>query len=246
MSSRRLKTQHFAVAKNGQLRFCDFGILYHYRLQKLEVTHSGLVCCSTISPNILANSVSASGCANICISSYTPTMPTHPSSPIGIFQAQHAQALRRSPRFLLLLLRIFRAMSVSLETHSMVGISLCLTPLVSTFAPALSCAIYPGTAWLYHELIPTTLPLPLVSPILENRTRAGLWQLANCKFLVFRSTHELIIYIYAAYLLLGLIQSFGFRAIRDVLANNPAGQERILGASLMGLAFADVCSFVTS
>ena len=43
------------------------------------------------------------------------------------------------------------------------------------------------------------------------------------------------------YLLLGLISSLVFRAIRDALPNDPAAQERILGASLTALAIADVC-----
>lgn len=34
-----------------------------------------------------------------------------------------------------------------------------------------------------------------------------------------------------------------FRAIRDALPNDPAAQERILGASLTALAIADVCFF---
>ena len=33
------------------------------------------------------------------------------------------------------------------------------------------------------------------------------------------------------YLLLGLISTFVFRAVRDTLPNNPTAQERILGAS---------------
>ena len=41
-------------------------------------------------------------------------------------------------------------------------------------------------------------------------------------------------------MLLGLISSFVFRAIRDTLPNNPEAQERILGASLAALALADV------
>lgn len=44
------------------------------------------------------------------------------------------------------------------------------------------------------------------------------------------------------YLLLGLISSLVFRAIRDALPNNPEAQERILGASFTALALADVGS----
>lgn len=42
------------------------------------------------------------------------------------------------------------------------------------------------------------------------------------------------------YLLLGLISTFVFRAVRDALPGNPAAQERILGASFTALALADV------
>lgn len=57
---------------------------------------------------------------------------------------------------------------------------------------------------------------------LENRAVAAIWQLAN------------------SYMLLGLLQTFGFRAIRDTLPNNPGAQERILGASFTALALADI------
>jgi len=42
------------------------------------------------------------------------------------------------------------------------------------------------------------------------------------------------------FFLLGLLSSLVFRAIRDTLPNNPAGQERLIGASLLALAIADV------
>ena len=44
----------------------------------------------------------------------------------------------------------------------------------------------------------------------------------------------------AGYLLLGMLSSLVFRAIRDALPGNPAAQERILAASLLALAIADV------
>ena len=37
-----------------------------------------------------------------------------------------------------------------------------------------------------------------------------------------------------------MLSSFVFRAIRDALPGNPIGQERILGASLLAMAIADV------
>jgi hypothetical protein len=48
------------------------------------------------------------------------------------------------------------------------------------------------------------------------------------------------------YFLLGLISSFVFRAIRDALPDNPAAQERILGASFLALGIADVSHLFTS
>ena len=44
----------------------------------------------------------------------------------------------------------------------------------------------------------------------------------------------------AGYMLLGLISTFVFRAVRDALPHDPAAQERILGASFTALAIADV------
>ena len=41
-------------------------------------------------------------------------------------------------------------------------------------------------------------------------------------------------------MLLGLLSSLVFRAVRDALPNNPAAQERILGATLTAMAIADV------
>ena len=41
-------------------------------------------------------------------------------------------------------------------------------------------------------------------------------------------------------MLLGLISTFVFRAVRDALPNDPVAQERILGASFTALALADV------
>ena len=48
------------------------------------------------------------------------------------------------------------------------------------------------------------------------------------------------------YFLLSLISSFVFRAIRDALPDNPAAQERILGASFLALGIADVSHLLTS
>ena len=45
---------------------------------------------------------------------------------------------------------------------------------------------------------------------------------------------------FIGYMLLGLLSSFVFRAVRDALPDNPAAQERILGASFLAMAIADV------
>ena len=45
------------------------------------------------------------------------------------------------------------------------------------------------------------------------------------------------------YLLLGMLSSLVFRAARDALPDNPAAQERIIGASLFAMAVADVRIF---
>ncbi len=48
------------------------------------------------------------------------------------------------------------------------------------------------------------------------------------------------IYLSVGYLLLGMLSSLVFRAVRDALPDNPVAQERILGASLFAMAVADV------
>lgn len=42
------------------------------------------------------------------------------------------------------------------------------------------------------------------------------------------------------YMLLGLISSLVFRAVRDALRDNPVAQEHIVGSTLTALAIADV------
>ncbi|KZW01978.1 hypothetical protein EXIGLDRAFT_637733 [Exidia glandulosa HHB12029] len=89
---------------------------------------------------------------------------------------------------------------------------------VSTITPALLTWIFPGAGWFHSELIPGAGG----HSVLDDRTRMAIYQLGNC------------------YLLLGLISSIVFRAVRDALPTNPVAQERIVGASLMALAIADV------
>ncbi|KAF8887735.1 hypothetical protein BD779DRAFT_486299 [Infundibulicybe gibba] len=90
----------------------------------------------------------------------------------------------------------------------------------STIAPAIMVFAFPGAPWFHHQLIPSSLPPP--TSALESRTTMAVWQLANC------------------YLLLGMISSIVFRAVRDALPHNPVAQERIIGASLLALAIADL------
>ncbi|KAI0306898.1 hypothetical protein B0F90DRAFT_1622018 [Multifurca ochricompacta] len=97
----------------------------------------------------------------------------------------------------------------------------------STILPAILIWFAPGAAWFHHELIPAP-PQEQVSS-LDGRTRMAIWQLGNC-----------------CYLLLGMLSSLVFRAIRDALPNNPIAQERILGASLLAMAIADATHIVAS
>lgn len=43
------------------------------------------------------------------------------------------------------------------------------------------------------------------------------------------------------YMLLGLLESLGLRAVKDALPDNPRAQEQIMGATLFAMAVADVC-----
>ncbi|KIJ21353.1 hypothetical protein PAXINDRAFT_5523 [Paxillus involutus ATCC 200175] len=98
-----------------------------------------------------------------------------------------------------------------------------IEPLV-TIASVFLAWFFPGAEWFYNELVPgvdTSGPL-------DARTTMAIWQLGNC------------------YMLVGLISSFVFRAVRDTLPNNPEAQERIIGASLTALALADVTHGVAS
>jgi len=98
---------------------------------------------------------------------------------------------------------------------------------ISTISPAFLAWVFPGAAWFHHQLIPSSDPAPDIST-LEGRTKMAIWQLGNC------------------YLLLGLISSLVFRAIRDALPHDLVAQERIVGASLTALALADVSHIVAS
>jgi len=81
--------------------------------------------------------------------------------------------------------------------------------------------LWPGASWFHHQLIPSSEPSQ-PSGSLDSRTILAVWQLGNC------------------YMLLGLISSLVFRALRDTLRENPVAQERIIGASFTALAIADL------
>ncbi|KIK54603.1 hypothetical protein GYMLUDRAFT_48512 [Collybiopsis luxurians FD-317 M1] len=97
---------------------------------------------------------------------------------------------------------------------------------VSTISPALLIWLWPGASWFHHQLVPT--PDVLASRSLDARTVLAVWQLGNC------------------YMLLGLISSLVFRAVRDALRNDVVAQERILGSALTALAIADVTHVLAS
>jgi len=88
----------------------------------------------------------------------------------------------------------------------------------STILPAPLTWFFPGAGWFHSELIPGAAG----ASVLDDRTKMAIFQLANC------------------YFLLGLISSIVFRAVRDALPHDPVAQERIVGASLLALAIADV------
>lgn len=115
---------------------------------------------------------------------------------------------------------------------------------VSTIAPAFIVSLFHGPSWFLHQLIPSTEPVPTAQP-LDPRALMAIWQLTNCTYLHYL-TQKNIYSLFLGYFLLSLISSFVFRAIRDALPNNPAAQERILGASFLALAIADVRHSLTS
>ena len=118
---------------------------------------------------------------------------------------------------------------------------LYLEPL-STIAPALIVWLFHGPEWFLHQLIPSTETVPAES--LEPRVLMAIWQLTNCTCIILTPTTST--HCKVGYFLLSLISSFVFRAIRDALPNNPAAQERILGASFLALGIADVSHLLTS
>ncbi|KAG9095562.1 hypothetical protein FS749_010217 [Ceratobasidium sp. UAMH 11750] len=95
---------------------------------------------------------------------------------------------------------------------------------VSTMVPAVLCFSFPGATWFYNQLIPGSLP----ESTLNSQTRMAVWQLANC------------------YMLLSLISSLVFRAIRDALPHDLAAQEKIVKANLIALAIADFTHVTTT
>ena len=68
----------------------------------------------------------------------------------------------------------------------------------------------------------------------------SILQLGNCKRFLCVGSRCSADFSWAGYLLLGMLSSLVFRAARDALPDNPAAQERIIGASLFAMAVADV------
>jgi len=104
---------------------------------------------------------------------------------------------------------------------------------ISTISPAFLGWFFPGAAWFYRGLVPEVVGVretltTVTESTLDVRARMAVWQLTNC------------------YLLLGLISSLVFRAVRDALPHDPVAQERIVGASLLALALADVTHMIAT
>ncbi|KAI0809093.1 hypothetical protein BC629DRAFT_1481914 [Irpex lacteus] len=86
----------------------------------------------------------------------------------------------------------------------------------------------PGAAWFHHGLIPDDRPSPSSTVIPDARTHMTVLQLGNC------------------YLLLGMLSSLVFRAVRDALPGNAVAQERIIGASLFAMGVADLTHIIAT
>ncbi|KAE9397684.1 hypothetical protein BT96DRAFT_883779 [Gymnopus androsaceus JB14] len=97
---------------------------------------------------------------------------------------------------------------------------------VSTISPALIIWLW-GASWFHHQLVPSSESSP-PSGFLDNRSVLAVWQLGNC------------------YMLLGLISSLAFRAVRNALPDNPVAQEQIIGSTFTALAIADVTHVLAS
>ncbi|KAF8605021.1 hypothetical protein BDV93DRAFT_543615 [Ceratobasidium sp. AG-I] len=103
-------------------------------------------------------------------------------------------------------------------------IFLNLEPL-STLIPAIATAFVPGgAAWFYNEQVPGGTFQPVDGP----HTKMVLGQLVN------------------AYCVIGMTSAFGFRAIKRALPNDPVAQDRIIGAYLGVLAFADITHIIAT
>ncbi|KAH7104267.1 hypothetical protein BKA62DRAFT_694092 [Auriculariales sp. MPI-PUGE-AT-0066] len=71
-----------------------------------------------------------------------------------------------------------------------------------TILPAPLMWSWPGPGWFYSELVPGARSWSLP----DDRARMAILQLGSC------------------YMLLGLITSFAYRAVRDAVPNNPLAQ----------------------
>ena len=104
--------------------------------------------------------------------------------------------------------------------------------------------LFPGAAWFHNQLIPDGTPVP--AALSDARTTMAIWQLGNCSWPTYNPMFNDSRAPITGYLLLGMISSFVFRAVRDALPDNPVAQERIMGASFTALALADVSASVTT
>lgn len=91
--------------------------------------------------------------------------------------------------------------------------------------PAIATVFVPGGAsWFYNEQVPGGGIQSVDGP----HTKMVLGQLVN------------------AYVVIGSVSAFGFRAVRRALPNDPVAQERIIGTLLGVLAAADLTHIVAT
>lgn len=99
----------------------------------------------------------------------------------------------------------------------------------------------PGAHWFHHELIPDGSATPPPG-FLDQRSVMAVWQLANCLLclLLYVEVRQLTRFVSTGYLLLGMLEGLGLRAVLKALPDNPVAQERLVGATLLAMAIADV------
>lgn len=99
---------------------------------------------------------------------------------------------------------------------------------VSTVLPAFLIWFWPGWSWFHRELYPSSWPPVLGSDTAEDlRTKMAIWQLGSCED---TSCFALVQYLTLrppGYCLLGMLEGFGLRAVRDALADNPVSKRGV-------------------